>query len=351
MKSLFDNATMGKLSLKNRFVRSATYERRAKDDGHLNDEIYNIYESLAKGGVGLIIGSYAYVTKDEQPSPKMLGIYDDSFIEDYKILGKIVHKYDCKYIQQIVYGGSLSSFEVGNREILGPSAVENKITKVTPKEMTIEDIELLKKAFSEAALRVKKSGLDGVQIHGAHGYLLSQFLSPYYNRRTDEYGGNVENRGRIILEVYDEIRRVVGSEFTVTIKINCSDFDDEGATFEECKYVCYELDKRGIDGIEISGSGNYSSDEISYRDSVFRDYGEIIADNVNCKVMIVCKNNNLNTMEEILNNSKIECFSMSRPLICEPDLINRWESGDRTKPKCLYCGNCMSVGKTCILHK
>lgn len=344
MKKMFEKSTLSGITLKNRFFRSATYEKMANEDGHLNNEIISIYKDLSKGGVGTIIGSYAYILKEEQPSPKMMGIYDNSFIEDYKKLGDIAHSYGAKYIQQIVYGGSQTTFNIGKRIILGPSSVENKNTKVIPVEMTKKDINIIVKAFGNAAKICKESGLDGVEIHAAHGYLLSQFLSPYYNRRTDEYGGSLENRARIIVEVYEEVRRQVGYDknFVVGIKINSSDFDIEGATFEECKYTCNELDKRGIDFVEVSGASSYKYSDVNYKESVFRKYAVELSKNLKSKVILVCKNRNINTMEEILNNSKVEYFSIARPLVCEPDLINNWSSDNNYSAKCVYCGQCLS---------
>lgn len=352
MDKIFEGSFIKDVHFKNRIFRSATYEKMATDDGHFTDELFELYEGLAKGGVGCIIGSYAYVLKEEQPASNMLGIYDDSFIDEYKKIADIVHQCDAKYIQQIVYGGSQTTFNIGKRKILGPSSVEHRLSKVTPKEMSYDDIQMLKEAFVNAAIRCKKAGLDGVQIHCAHGYLLSQFLSPYYNRRQDEYGGSIENRARIILEIYEQIRIAVGfeSDFLVGIKINCSDFDKEGATYKECEYVSIELDKRGIDFIEISGSSEYSKDEIKYDSSVFRDYGKDISKKVKARIILVCKNKSIVTMEKIMNESKIKYFSICRPLICQPNLPDLWSENINYKVKCIYCGNCLKNDSLeCIL--
>lgn len=345
MKSLFDETKIKNMNLKNRFIRSATWEGLANDDGHTNDKINKVYEDLAKGDIGLIITSYSYILKDEQPNRNMLGIYDDSFIDDYKNLVDKVHSYGSKIMMQIVYGGSNTGYNVGERTILGPSSVPHITRGTVSTEMTKEDIHNIIDAFAEASLRCKKAGFDGVQIHGAHGYLLSQFLDPYHNRREDEYGGSIENRARLTLEVYKAIREKVGEDYHVGIKINCSDFRESGATFEDCKYVVSQLDKLGIDSIEVSG-GDFRSFK---GESFFKDYADKLAHITSCPIMLVGGNRTLTNMDSILNSTNIEYFSICRPLICEPDLVTKFKIDNNYKHRCVSCNKCMSSDKLCIL--
>jgi len=250
--TLFDRICINRMKLKNRLVRSATWENMA-EAGHPTDRLLEVYKDLAGGGVGLIITSYAYITKEEQPNPGMLGICDDSFLADYRQLTDMVHSHDCSIVLQMAYGGSQTTYNTKDRVIWGPSAVPEAGTGVIPKEMTKADIGSLVRSFGDAAERGQRAGFDGVQIHAAHGYLLGQWLSPRHNHRTDEYGGSIENRSRLILEVYDEVRRRVGPDYAVLIKINCQDFVAGGTEFPDTLYVCQQLAKRGIDAIEISG--------------------------------------------------------------------------------------------------
>lgn len=347
MKSLFDVTKIKNMDLKNRFVRSATWEGLANEDGHTNDDIIKVYEDLARGNVGLIITSYTYILEDEQPNRKMLGIYDDSFINDYKSLINIVHSYGSKIMLQIVYGGSNTGYNVGERKILGPSRIPQINRGTIPDEMSTEDIKTIINAFADAALRCKKSGFDAVQIHGAHGYLLSQFLDPYHNRRTDEYGGSIKNRSRLILEVYNAVRDRVGEDYHVGIKINCSDFRESGTNFEDCKYVVCELDKLGIDSVEVSG-GDFRNFK---GESFFKDYASSLADVISCPIMLVGGNKTYNIMDNILNTTNIEYFSICRPLICESDLISKFMKDKNYKHKCVGCNKCISTDKLCILHK
>ncbi|WP_461204913.1 NADH:flavin oxidoreductase [Clostridium sp. DL1XJH146] len=346
--SLFDKTKINNMELKNRFVRSATWMKMADDKGHLTEKLFNIYEDLAKGGVGLIITGYAYIMEEEKPNEGMLGIYEDSFIEEYRKLTEMVHSYDSKIMLQIVYGGSSTRYKTEERVIWGMSSVENKNTGVIPKEISKEEINELVKSFGNAAERAKLAGFDAVEIHGAHGYLLSQTLSPYYNRRKDEYGGSIENRGRMILEVYDEVRNRVGKEYPVTIKLNCSDFDEDGATFDDCKYISGKLQEKEIDAIEVSG-GVWK--DKSKEEAIFKDYAAELAQNLNIPIILVALNRSLENMDSILNSTKIQYFSMCRPFIREPNLINRWQSGDKSKAKCISCGKCYSEnGVRCIFQ-
>jgi 2,4-dienoyl-CoA reductase-like NADH-dependent reductase (Old Yellow Enzyme family) len=366
LKDLFDSTKILNLSIKNRFFRSAVWENLADEKGHLTKELKFVYEELAKGGVGTIITGYAFVTEDEQPNPGMMGIYEDSFIEEYKSLTDKVHNYGSNIIMQIVYGGFMTSFNVGERIIWGPSTIECETTGTMAKEMTKKEIKYLVNAFEKAALRVKEAGFDGVQIHAAHGYLLSQFLSPYYNKREDEYGGSIENRGRIIFEIYQAIRDKVGKDFPILIKLNSEDAIKEGGlTVDDSICVAKKLADLGIDAIEVSG-GNGAIKEVSEnklgagrpkistskeRESYFKEYATKLAKQVDIPVILVGGNRHLDVMENLLNNNGIDYFSLARPLISEPDLINKWAGRDRKSPSCISCGRCYKIeGKACILH-
>ena len=365
MKNLFEKTKIKNMTMKNRFIRGGLYEQLADDSGHMTRELFNIYKDLADGGVGTILTGYSYITKNEQPNPRMMGIYDDSFIEEYKELTDMVHKNNSNILMQIVYGGSQTHMNPPSNVIWGPSAIKNEISGVTPTEMTREDIKELTKAYGDAALRIKKANFDGVELHAAHGYLLSQFLCPHFNKRTDEYGGTIDNRARIIFEIYTEIRNRVGNDFPILIKINSEDFMEDGLTSEDSIYVCRKLAQLGIDAIEISG-GNESTPTVldnnlgparnrvilgKDRESYFKEHTSKLANQIDVPVILIGGNRHLDVMEDILNTTEIEYFSLARPLTAEPDLINRWINGDTTKPKCISCNACYNTpGKRCIFN-
>ncbi|MEA4854179.1 MAG: NADH:flavin oxidoreductase [Christensenella sp.] len=364
MKSLFDETKINGLVMKNRFIRSATWLNKTEEDGHINSKLKKIYKSLAKGGVGLIITGYAFVSKEEQPNPNMLAAYSDDFIEDFRQLADAVHGADGKIALQLAYGGSQCTHEkAAQMHLIGPSAVQNPVTGLTPAEATKEEISAITKQFGEAALRAKEAGMDGVQIHAGHGYLLGQWLTPYFNHRTDEYGGDIHGRARVLYEAYDQIRSRVGDDYPVMIKMNCDDCV-EGEDFlhqDGALQVAKKLDEMGMDLIEISGGTSsfpqaqgsisrkmlFSKDEQSY----FRKEAAAIASEMRrAKVALVGGNRDFGLMTELLQTTEISYFALSRPLLCEPDLINKWDQNHEYKPKCSSCGRCFGKnGNDCVI--
>ncbi len=361
---LFEETKIGNMSVKNRFIRSALWLKGAEEDGHITEFILNSYENLAKGGVGLILTGYANISAEEQPNSRMKGIYDDSFIDEYRQLTDKVHSQDSKIALQIVFGGSQSQHpRAGSMNILAPSAVENRVTGLMPKEATKEDIKRIVTLFGDAAERAKRAGFDGVQIHAAHGYFLSMFLTPYYNRRSDEFNGDIHNRARIIYEVFKEIHSRVGADFPVMIKLNCDDFmdDGEGLILEDAIEVFKRLAELGVDLMEVSGTNESSGKglapartKLTSRDkeSYFREATAVIAAAVDCPVVLMGGNRSTELMQDILDTTNIKYFSIARPLLSEPNLIKKWEETPGYKPKCVSCNKCwLSEPNSCILKK
>jgi 2,4-dienoyl-CoA reductase-like NADH-dependent reductase (Old Yellow Enzyme family) len=200
-----------------------------------------------------------------------------------------------------------------------------------------------------------------VQLHGAHGYFLSQWLSPYHNRREDEYGGIIENRARISLETYDEVRRRCGNDFLVMIKLNSQDFVPDGATFDDCRFVCRELARRGIDAIEISGGVLASDADLRWArprlsahndEAYFATSAAQIAEEIEVPVILVGGLKSIEVLERLLAETRIGYFSLSRPLMTEPNLVQRWQQGDRSKAKCISCNQCRDpMGNICIFRR
>lgn len=366
MKTLFDKTKLLNINMKNRFIRGALWEDLADEKGHMTDKLSKVYEELAEGGVGTIITGYAFITENEQPNPGMMGIYNDSFIDEYKEFTDKIYSLGSNIIMQIVYGGFMTNFNVGERVIWGPSTMKNENTGAWAKEMSKNDIKYLINSYREATRRVKESGFDGVEIHCGHGYLLSQFLSPYYNKREDEYGGSIDNRGKIVFEVYEAMRAEVGEGFPILIKLNSSDYINEGGlTKEESLYVAKKLADLGINAIEVTG-GNESIKAVMEnnlgpartkivvskdRESYFKDYATKLADIVDIPVILIGGNRSLEVMNNLLNENNISYFSLARPLTAEPDLINKWANGENKKTKCVSCNKCYNtLGKRCILN-
>ncbi|WP_063668654.1 NADH:flavin oxidoreductase [Aliivibrio fischeri] len=361
MSTLFTETRIGNMTLKNRFMRSATWENMATEDGHMTDKLYDIYEELAKGEVGLIVTGYANIVEEEKPNAGMMGMYNDSFIEEYKKLTELVHLNDSKIVMQLAYGGTKTTYNVGERVIFAPSDVCERGTQTQGKAMTKDEIDYIVDAFAKASLRAKESGFDGVEIHAAHTYLINQFLSPYYNRREDEYGGSLDNRMRFLLEIYAEIRKQVGNDYPILVKLTASEFFEGGLTFDETRIICKKLEEIGVDGIIISGNihGNastlvgesfdgYTLQEEGY----FHEYGNVISQDVNVPVITVGGLNDINAIEKIAEETNIQYFALSRPLLAEPQLIKRWKEGNRAEVDCERCSKCRTKrGNFCVVYK
>ena len=223
MPDLFDPTSIGSMRLSNRFVRSATWAGMASDDGACTPKLMELKSSLARGGVGLIITGHAYVRPDGQAGPWQLGVFKDDLIPGLRNMTGTVHREGGKIVMQMSHAGFFSHPKLTGKTPLAPSVVEG-FAKSPRKELTLEDIREIVEAFGKAALRAKQAGFDGIQLHAAHGYLLSQFLSPAFNKRTDSYGGSIENRARALMEVLETVRKAVGKDYPVLVKMNSQDY-------------------------------------------------------------------------------------------------------------------------------
>lgn len=349
MDELFEEMRIANLRAKNRLVRAATYEALATEDGHLTPELRAVYEELADGGAGTIIMSYAHVVRDEQPNPRMLGIYDDSFVPEYRELVDDLHERGAQVVSQIVYGGSATKLDPPSTRILGPSAVANPKTGIVPAEATPDDLRALVAAFAAAAARAQAAGFDGVELHAAHGYLLSQFLSPHLNRRADAYGGSLEYRARFLVEVVDAVRARVGAAFPLFVKLNSSDGVEGGLTEDDSIAAARLLADAGATAIEVSGNWRACRTRDFAGEPFFAAYAVRLAHEAGIPVILTGGNRSVDAMERLAREG-VDGFGLCRPLICEPDLPNRWKADPTYAPRCVSRNGCSSSpGHRCIL--
>lgn len=343
MSELFAATRIKSMSLSNRFVRSATWEGMAENDGSCSLRLIDLTARLAEGGVGLIITGHAYVRPEGQAGPWQIGVHDDAMIQGLADLAAGVHRAGGRIALQIAHAGCYAATALTGRQALGPSP---GIAGRTPdcRELSRDEISALSRSFGAAAARAKTAGFDAVQIHAAHGYLLSEFLSPFFNRRTDGYGGSVENRARIVLEVLQSVRGAVGDGYPVLIKINSEDFVEGGLSVDDMLRVSRLLETAGIDAIEMSGgtifaSGEYASirqgdpdcpeKEVYYREAAVR-----FSENIGVPLMLVGGIRSFEVAEELVESGTADYISLCRPLIREPGLVARWRDGDRTRASC-----------------
>lgn len=353
MSKLFEATNINGMILQNRFVRSATWEGMADEDGTCNSKMVELMRNLAKGGVGLIITGHAHVLPNGQASPFQTGIYKDDFIPGLRQVTDAVHDEGGKIVLQIAHAGCQALQRYTKTEPAGPSVFDN-MGKPICRELTDQEISEIVKAFGKAAVRAKKAGFDGIQIHGAHGYLFSQFLSPFYNKRSDEYGGSLENRSRPLLDTYREIRNKVGDDYPVLLKVNSQDYLDNGLNTSDMILVTQILQSQGIDAIELSGgtihadkahvpvrAGKISSEEeeVFYRNAAisFKEKNDV-------PLMLVGGIRSFGIAHQLINEGITDYVSLSRPFIREPDLIKRWQSGNHSKATCISCNACFKPG-------
>jgi 2,4-dienoyl-CoA reductase-like NADH-dependent reductase (Old Yellow Enzyme family) len=319
MRTLFDRTGIGRLSMRNRFIRAAVTDRTY--DGYISDAIIKNYAELAEGGVGAIITGMTLVDGEEKILP-VVALCSDSFVSGHWKLTEAVHKYDTPIIAQLAYIGSYTA--VGNNGglvALAPSSVPNLVTETPAREMRLGEIRLIQKKFADATKYAQKAGYDGVEIHAAHGLLMSQFLTPYYNRRTDEYGGSMENRTRMLIETYRVMREATGYDFPIWVKVNCTDGITDGITDEDFNYVCRALAEIGADAIEISGNWTPHAFKSG---AYFKAAAAAAAAENDIAVILTGGNRKLLEMTEILNTTKISFFGIARSFSREIDLIERF---------------------------
>ena len=355
MATLFEKTSIISLELKNRAVRSATWEGAGDRRGFVTDRVVEIYDSLAAGGIGLIVTGFQYVLPNGVAIPYQIGNYCDGQLPGLLRLTETVHSHGAKILAQLVHCGAKADSGLFPEEgdIWGPSPVPDPFTGNTPKEMSCRDITTLIEAYAAAAYRARRAGFDGIQLHGAHGYGINQFLSAASNRRSDGYGGNIGNRYRFLGELLEAITGEVGRDFPLFIKLSGNDFYEGGLTPEEALRVGRRLSEDGIDCIEVSaGSKASANGMIPSRTNIHREEDEAylaglsgyFKEAIRVPIVTVGGIRSPGVVEKILSHGYADYVSFCRPLIREPDLIRRWESGDLGKSTCVSCNGCYETG-------
>lgn len=353
MFDVFEPVEVGPLTLRNRIVRSATWLGLGGPAGEVTDALVERYEALGAGGAGLVIGGYTYVSREGRQLPRMTGAHADDLIPGLARWAAAIKRGGAAAALQLMHaGGQTRSEWIGDTIPVAPSLAISPQYSETPRELYREEITRILKAFGQAARRAREAGFDAVQIHAAHGYLVNQFLSPLTNLRGDRYGGDLRGRFRFLQEVVVSVQLAAGPDFPVFVKLNGSDFLPGGFELGEACDVAEWLSQRGVAMIEVSGGTPGSGSEGPIRTGVdagrgegyFRDHAGAIKRRVACPVAAVGGLRSLDLLEEMLSFGEADLFSLARPLLCEPDLPNRWLSGDRTPARCVSCNRCFRPG-------
>jgi 2,4-dienoyl-CoA reductase-like NADH-dependent reductase (Old Yellow Enzyme family) len=361
---LFEGTSINGMHLSNRFVRAATWEGLADQEGAVTPRLKDMMVALAKGEVGLIITGFTFISPEGRSRPWQLAVYDDRLVPGLKNMVEAVHSSGGKIALQIVHGGCNSSSELSGLESVGAS-VRHKDGKRICREARKEEIANIVSAFAKAAGRAKAAGFDAVELHGGHGFLINQFLSPAFNKRTDEYGGTLQNRVRFVLEVVQSVRKEVGSEYPLLIKLSSEDFMDGGLTREEVVQASGMLSNASVDAIEFSGGTVNSPAEFRpvrqgsltpEQEVYYREAAILFKQNVTVPLMLVGGIRSYGVAEGLVRAGTADYVSLARPLIAEPDLVKRWRAGDRWPSACISCNGCYASanegkGISCVTRK
>lgn len=332
MKSVYDEITIAGLKIRNRIAAASVGRNLADINGHILEELYTIYRELAEGKVGLIITEMTMVSNKDYAIPGFTRLQDDAVIPEYKKLPDIVHKSGSLIVAQLAFGGF---FRDG--------------MQISPDELTVEEIQEICQSFISAAVRAQKAGFDGIELHCAHGFLLNRIMSPSFNHRSDEYGGSMENRCRIVMEIIKGIREQC-EDFPILAKINCNDGRPDGILEEESIAICRLLEKNEIDAIEVSAmDASKARIKPGGSEGYFAYFGKELKKQISIPVILTGGHRSREHMEQLLNEDVCDMFSMARPLIREPGLIARWQSGDLKPSDCVSCNQCYKMkGHRCI---
>ena len=367
-RTLFDKITLcnGLVSSTNRIIRSSTWENAAGPNGEMTPELAEIMLELARHHVGIIGFSFCFVAENGRACPKQLGIETDQVAETYRKTVSDIKALGSVPMLQLAHGGRFSI----TSDPVGPSSTE--LTgfdgKPLPKcrEASKEDIDRIVKEFAAAAVRAKEVGFEIIMLHACHLNLISQFLSPMYNRRTDEYGGSLENRARFLLTIVREIKKAVGDDYPIAVKLNTEDtFSSElNFTIEESAQVAAWLAEAGVCLVEASGGGlgarftgsrpgkesveGYHKEGARLWKKAIKDAGY----EGKTLVALVGGVRSRKTAEEFLNDGTCDVISVSRPLIREPDIVDKWMEDPEYRAKCVSCNGCFRLGKYgCVFNQ
>lgn len=344
---LFSPIKVGETVVKNR-VFMPPISTNLADKGYVTDALVAHYAARAKGGVGLIVTEVTTVEPTYIYLPGDMSIHDDSFIPGWKKLTEAVHQYDCKILPQLFHPAYMAFPIPGTPRLIAPSNVGPYYAKEAPRSVTKEELKVIIKQFGEAALRVKTAGADGVEIHAAHAHgLLGGFLSPLYNKRTDEYGGDISCRLRLTLEVIEEVRKMCGKDFIIDVRISGDEYTDGGLNINDMIYVSKTLEKAGVDMLHVSGGTTIArGSSIPAPGTKMGSHAllsEEIKKHVSIPVATVGRITEPWIADELIANDKADICMIGRANLCDAQFVNKAMNGhvEDIRP-CIGCLRCLT---------
>ncbi|MEW6112232.1 MAG: NADH:flavin oxidoreductase [Thermodesulfobacteriota bacterium] len=375
----FSTTQIASLEINNRFVHSATHEAMATVRGEVTDELVKRYRILAKGEIGLIIPGFMFVDITGKAAPYQTGIHSDDMIPGLRKIVDAVHEREGKIVFQLSHAGRQTRRKTVGRKPMAPSSFRDPINIFKPHEMNEEEIHEVIAAFGEAARRAMEAGADGIELHAAHGYLINQFLSPFFNRRNDAWGGSAENRFRFLKEVLDAVKRIMPQGMPILVKLNFNDYTPrEGINTKLATQYAEKLAQLGVAAIELSGGTlfysfmNVCRGDVPVRELAkgmpvwVRPWARIMLNGWrdkfkleeayhlepakhikpvlgNIPLILVGGLRSLAVIEDILHQGYADLLSMSRPFVRDPLLVKRMKEGEITRVNCTSCNKCLAA--------
>jgi 2,4-dienoyl-CoA reductase-like NADH-dependent reductase (Old Yellow Enzyme family)/thioredoxin reductase len=356
---LFSSLSVKGMELKNRIVMEPMIVRYADYDGSVTPRMMDYLEKRAEGGAGLILTAGAYIVPEAKYRPNQLGVYSDDLLPGLKELARVLHNHKAKAGVQMIHSGRRLSESVYGSEPVAPSPVAHAgafmgahgKAMITPRKLSIRDIKDLVEAYGVAAQRIKKAGFDMVEIHGAHSYLINQFLSPHTNKRMDAYGGSLEGRMRFALEILERVRSEIGESFPVSFRMNGDDyFGPTGIQLEEAKKQAPYFVEAGADILNVSAGSsileatNWNIPPMRFPRGVHLRLSAGVKEVVDVPVIGVGRINDPSIAEQALSEGKLDLVGMARALLADPELPKKAQEG-RIKDirKCVACNQCLDL--------
>jgi 2,4-dienoyl-CoA reductase-like NADH-dependent reductase (Old Yellow Enzyme family) len=353
MAELFQPLLINHLLLKNRFVRSATMDNMAAN-GEVTEAQVNLYRDLARGEIGLIISHGIFPCAEGWAGPGQLGAHTDSMIPSLKKLTSVVHENGGLIVAQILHGGWLCQPQHLGRSPVGPSDIINPGNGVQIHGLTNEEVYATVESFIQAGRRLIEAGFDGIQLHAAHSWLLSCFLSPVTNMRNDEWGGSAEKRATFIRRIYEGLRKIGGKNYPLLIKIGLQDYYPGGKSLEEGIQTCKMLESIGMDAIEISEGLEVDRGHHIRPNAVTPYYLEdcqAARKSLKLPLILVGGMRKLSDMEMVVKSGMADAVSMCRPFVMDPYLVKKFKEGKAESSGCISCGGCSGMARRNLVCK
>lgn len=340
---LFEPVKIGSMELKNRLIVPAMSTLTATPEGESTEQFIAYHERKAKGGWGLVITEYYGVAPNVGFFPRMLGIWNDELIESHRKLTDRIHAVGGKIAAQISHSGRETFIGISDENLVAPSPFKDVTGEKKPRELTVDEIHSIVEQYGDTALNLKKAGFDAIEIYAAHGYLISEFLSKYSNKRIDEYGGTLENRCRFLIEIVKNIRNKVGADFPILTRLSTIEYMPGGISIGETRVIAMKLEEAGVDAIDCSQgifTNSYNIVEPSSLDSaLFVNNSEEIKKVVNIPVITAGRINEGNLALSVLESGKADIIGMGRASLADPDFPIKLKEGRLDEIR--YCIGCI----------